>query len=341
MKPSHVRRVLQQTLPAGLNVMLVGAPGVGKTSILQQTAAEIEMDVVTIYAALQDPTEPGGVLWPGDSGARYIFSPEMYRLFETERPTVAFLDDFGQAPAATQAAWMQWTLAREVHGKRIADNVTFAIGTNRRQDRAGVTGVLEPVKSRFACILHVEPDLEDLRAWWMSSGLPVNPIAFVSLRWELMISNDAPTADMQNRPNPRTLEHLARLEMLDLPASVRADALAGAAGEGFAIEYLAFCTQLRNMISIDEMLLDPTHAPLPDGPAQLYATAIGISHRADVSNFDHCAIYLTRLYEAGHGEFVVLAVRDSVRRNRALLSTAGCQKMFMGPMRELAFGGDD
>ena len=343
MKPSDVRSLLLKTLPAGLRCMLVGAPGVGKTSILSQVCAELGYDLVVDYTSMKDPTDYGGIGWPdaASNTMRYLHTPAIVNLSRAKKPTVWFLDDFGMGTSAVQASAMQLIRRSEVHGIKIADCVIPVIATNRRQDRANVSGILDPVKSSFESIINVEPDLDDLRNWWLGQGLPVNPIAFASLRWELIASPDAPSAEIQNRPNPRTLEHLARLEMLNLPAAVRAEALSGACGEGFAIEYIAFCSSLANMISIDEILVDPAGATIPQTPAQLYATAIGLSVRADRHNIDNICIYAERLYNAGQGEFTVLTVRDAVRRNPALSATPGCQKIFMGPMRDLIFGAND
>jgi hypothetical protein len=56
---------------------------------------------------------------------------------------------------------MQLILARRVNSFTLPDCVSFVAASNRRQDKAGVTGILEPVKSRFATILEVSPDLDD------------------------------------------------------------------------------------------------------------------------------------------------------------------------------------
>ena len=69
----------------------------------------------------------------------------------------SFLDDLGQAPMSVQAAAMQLILARRINGFKISDKVIFMAATNRREDKAGVTGILEPVKSRFAWIVELVP----------------------------------------------------------------------------------------------------------------------------------------------------------------------------------------
>ncbi len=69
--------------------------------------------------------------------------------------TACFIDDLGQATPAVQAAAMQLILARTLNGHRVSDHVVFIAATNRRTDRAGVSGILEPVKSRFATLVEL------------------------------------------------------------------------------------------------------------------------------------------------------------------------------------------
>jgi len=97
---------------------------------------------------------------------------------------------------------MQLILARRINGYKVSDQVTFLAATNRKQDKAGVSGILEPVKSRFVSIVELEPDLEDWAAWAASNSLPAELIAFVRFRPNLL--NDfTPSVDI-TKPRPRS-----------------------------------------------------------------------------------------------------------------------------------------
>jgi hypothetical protein len=56
-----------------------------------------------------------------------------------------------------------------------------------REDRAGVSGILEPVKSRFTTIIEMEPDVDDWTNWATSNNIRPEIIAFIRIRRKLLI----------------------------------------------------------------------------------------------------------------------------------------------------------
>src|SRR5882724_8207438 len=109
----------------------------------------------------------------------------------------------GKTDCEAQACAMQLILGRQIDGHRVSDEVVFIAATNRRGDRAGVSGILEPVKSRFATIVELVPDLNDWCVWAASTDIAPEVIAFLRFRPELF-SYFKPTADLTNSPSPRT-----------------------------------------------------------------------------------------------------------------------------------------
>ena len=253
-------------------------------------------------------------------------------------PTVWFLDDLGQASPAVQAAFMQLLLARRVNGHALPDCVTFAAATNRRVDRAGVSGILEPVKSRFGTIVELQPDVDQWCTWAADNGVSYTVIAFLRYRPELLCKFEA-TADLTNSPVPRTWAKLAKGEGMNLPPELEAQAFAGAVGEGAATEYIAFRQMARSLVNLDAILLDPSKAKIPTQPSELYAVAVGLAARANDQNFARIVTYAQRLYsEADHGEFAVLMVRDSIRRDEKIAYTDAFIRMQSGPLGQLISG---
>jgi hypothetical protein len=264
---------------------------------------------------------------------------DLYQAINATRPTVWFLDDLGQASPAVQAAFMQLLLARRVNGHALPDCVTFAAATNRRIDRAGVSGILEPVKSRFATIVELVPDLDSWCEWAINHGVSYTLIAFLRYRPELLCNFEA-SADLTNSPVPRTWAKLAKGETLNLPPAVETSAFSGAVGEGAAVEYIAFRQMAKTLINLDAILLDPSHAPIPSTkPDQLYATVVGLAARANETNFDRIVTYAQRMYvEADKGEYAALLIRDSQRRDVKVAYTQAYTKMQCSPLGQLLTG---
>lgn len=309
MKPSQLSTLLASTIQAKAPVLITGAPGVGKTDIVKQAATTAGADLIIEHPVVADPTDFKGLPFVV-AGDRAEFLPfgSLRQLIEATSPLVCFLDDLGQAPPAVQAAAMQLLLARRINSHIVSDQVTFIAATNRRTDRAGVSGLLEPVKSRFATIVNLEPDLDDWVKWALGAGLPTELIAFIRFR-PALLHDFKPTADLVNTPSPRTVANVGRLLTLGLPKELEYEAYAGAAGEAVAAEFLGFLRIFRNLPNPDLILLNPDQADVPTDPATLYALVGALVRKASDNTIDRLARYYNRL----PAEFSVLAIRDSVQ----------------------------
>lgn len=339
LKPNKALELLSATIPSRLSVLLAGPPGVGKSDLVAQAAAACGHDLVVSHPVVSDPTDFKGLPWPGKSGETAEFLPfgEFAAALKAERPTVWFLDDLGQAPASVQAACMQLLLARRVNGHILPDCVTFVAATNRRGDKAGVQGLLEPVKSRFAAIIELEPDVDAWTNWAIGSGMPPELIAFIRFRPDLL-HGFKPTQDLEQSPCPRTWAFVGKLIGLSLPREIELAAYAGAVGEGAAVELMAFLEIYRSLPSLDAILLDPDAASIPAEPSALYAVSAGLAARANAENCERVFRYAERLREAGHGEFAVLLVRDALRRDGGIKDTAAFVRLAAGPIGQIFLG---
>ena len=341
MRPTHISQFLARAIEARLPILITGAPGVGKSELVEQAARDAHADLILSHPAVADPTDAKGLPWISADQQSATFLPfgELAQAIKATTPTVWFLDDLGQAPASVQASFMQLLLARRVNGHALPDCVTFVAATNRRTDRAGVTGILEPVKSRFVSIVELEPHLDDWCQWAFSAGMPPELVAFLRFRPDLLCAF-TPSADLTNCPLPRTWAHVGKLLALGLPQAIQHAALAGAVGEGAAVEFSAFLRLYAELPNIDGILIDPDAGTIPTQPATLYAVATALGMRSTVQNFGRIARYAQRLVDAQHGEFAALLVRDCARREKGIMQTTAFVQLMSGPgLGELISGG--
>jgi len=315
MSPKQFKDVLLKTVQAGLPVLVKGAPGIGKSDIIMQVAKELKMDIIISHPVVSDPTDFKGLPGIVEGKAEFLPFGDLRRLIEAKKPTIAFLDDLGQAPAVVQAAAMQLILARRVNGHKVSDKVVFIAATNRRQDRAGVTGILEPVKSRFATIVELTADAEDWIDWAMKNKMPAELIGFIHFRPALLNTEEA-TADIVNHPCPRTIAHCGKLIQAGLKS---VEVLAGAVGEGCAAELVGFLRVFESLPNIAAILLDPEKAKVPTDPAAIYAVVAALVSKASKENAHRIIKYGNRLPV----DFNVLLVRDMIRKEPKIQSTKG------------------
>ena len=304
---------MKKAVKAGLPVLVKGAPGVGKSDIITQVARELKYDLVISHPVVSDPTDFKGLPGIVDKKAEFLPFGDLRKLIEAKKPTIAFLDDLGQAPAVVQAAAMQLILARQVSGHKISDKVVFVAATNRREDRAGVTGILEPVKSRFATIIELEPTADEWIEWAFENDMPAELIGFIHFRPALLHEGSS-TADIVNHPCPRTIAYAGKLINIGVDDI---ETLAGAIGEGCAVELVGFMEVYKSLPNISAILTDPSNAIVPTEPAALYAVVSALVDKVTKDNANRVLKYGNRL----PADFSVLLVRDVIRKNPEIQNT--------------------
>lgn len=315
MNATKLHSLLTTAIRHGRRVLIKGKPGVGKSDIVGQVTAELGADLILMHPAISDPTDFKGLpaVWPGGEEAHFLPFGDLSRLCKATKQTVAFLDDIGQAPPAVQAALMQLVLARSVNGTKIADCVTFVGATNDTSHMAGVSGMIEPLKSRWDTIVELEVSLDDWCDWAIDHAMPAELIAFIRFR-PALLSDFKPTKELRNSPSPRGWASVGSW----LAVSVKdLEVFAGAVGEGPAVEFLSFLDMYASLPSLDAILLDPDGAEVPDKPGALFAVSTGLARKATPSSLERILRYTARLPK----EFDVLTVRDAIRLSKALTST--------------------
>lgn len=337
MKPSELKHFLIAAIVNRLPVLITGAPGIGKSDIVEQAAIESDADIILSHPAVSDPTDAKGLPWVVDGAATFLPFGELQRALDATKRTVWFLDDLGQASPAVQASYMQLLLARRVNGHVLSDHVTFVAATNRRTDKAGVTGVLEPVKSRFGSIVELQTDVDEWCKWAIDRDLPPELIAFIRFQPD-NLCKFAASADLVNSPVPRTWSHVARILSLQLPAGIQHAAIAGAVGDGAAVEFSAFLRLYSELPSVDQLLIDPDAITIPTQPATLYALSCAVAHKATKQNFGRVARFAQRLADDSRGEFAVLMIRDTMQRHPEVTKTTAFVKLATGDLGDLISG---
>src|SRR3954471_24972085 len=104
---------------ARVPVLLSGAPGTGKTSVVRAMAAAAGWPCETVIASIREPADFAGlpIVAGADGGAhrRGGFAPPRWAVALAEAGSgVAFFDEISTAPPAVQAALLRVVLERTV-----------------------------------------------------------------------------------------------------------------------------------------------------------------------------------------------------------------------------------
>lgn len=307
MTPHTLTRLLAHAFRNRRKVLVKGEPGIGKSDIITQAALKAEANLVMMHPSVSDPTDfkgmPSVIKTKDMNLAEFLPFGDLRKLLEADSLTVCFIDDIGQAPHAVQAALMQLIQARCINGHELSEHVVFCGATNDSSHMAGVSSILEPVKSRWDTIIELTASIEDWKKWALTRGnMPPELIAFLDLRPDLL-SAFKPSRELSNSPSPRTAAAVGKWVNEGI---TDIEVIAGAAGDGFAAEFIGFLRTYKSMPAIKDIITDPHNTILPDSPACSFAVCAALSFYADKKTITPFITYLSRL----GSEWQTRAMRD-------------------------------
>lgn len=325
------------------NLLMVGRPGIGKTDLVKQVVRKaLGYRLIIAHPVVHNPTHYSGlgfVLQDADGLPRAEFYPYGFLrelITTTNERLVLMLDDLGQATNAVQAAAMQLFLERSINTMPVSDTVSFLAATNRREDKAAVGGIIEPLKSRFdAGVVHLVPELDPWCKWAMTNHMPVQLIAYARFRPEV-ITDWEPSADLVNTACPRTLAFVGEAINDKLPEDMWQSAFSGMIGVGRTAEFLSFYRYCKQIPNPDAIVLNPDKEEIPQQPEIQYALAAAMANKAREANFDAIIRYFERWFDGGNfkdsipkSEFVLAFFKDAIVRTPGLKNTQAYVNWFV------------
>jgi hypothetical protein len=305
---SSTASYLASLINARRRVLFVGPPGCGKTARIAAAAAAAGHDLVVIRLSLAERVDLGGCLVPDAAGGvtRALPLETLHRLRTTTRPTILLLDDLGQAPIDVQASAMAL-----FDSGALPHNVVIWGATNRPGDKSGVSGLCEPLRSRYHVAFAVAtPEAEDkadgstllapwadeVEAWcdW-ASGEEFAPeiIAWHRSTTGRHLYEWRPVSDPGVRmPDFRSWETVGRL----WNAGLRDQRTLGAAiGKTGAALFLAFASMADQLPTPQQVWIDPDGAPVPTDPSGQYLIAAMLGRAAEPKVASQLVRYIGRL----------------------------------------------
>ena len=316
LKPKELSMLLKECVKNRMTVLIKGKPGVGKTSIVQQVSDELGYDCYISHPSIQSPTVYMGlgVYDRENQKAKFLPYDFLERLVHADKPTVAFLDDFGQALPSVQAAIQNLLSSRQVGDHKVSDNVVFVIATNDRNQGAYVNGVLSTIKSRCGTILQLDTDAEHWLNWAVKNGIRPEVTGFIRLRPEMLCQFEV-SNEIVNFPCPRTVENVSKILDMECNDFLKNVAIIGAVGEGFATEFEGWLRLYKNMVSPDYIIANPTTAEVPEGDA-LIAITSALAYKANKENLGAIMTYGERLspeYKVNMIEYYIMAKNPKLK----------------------------
>ena len=320
---TDLKQEIRDNMRIGLNNMIWGGPGIGKSEIPQQVANELNIPLLDFRANLFDPVDVRGIPYTRDdlsvaSGAMKITSwapPDIFPSEETHGPRGLFMiDELPTAPPATQNAFLQLLLTRQVGNYKMPDGWSCLAAGNRLTDGASVYQMPSPVRNR---LMHyeLEPSLDAWCEWALKNEVNTTLVSFMRYRPNLLYSFKA---DEYAFPTPRSWSFVdKRLRLTkNIDDSRLFFGIAGAVGTGPAGEFLAFAKIADKLPDIDNLIANPSSYMPSEDPAVLYALTGAVASRAEESKLEN----IMKLGKKIPTEFQVVLVKSILAIDKALFN---------------------
>ena len=256
-----------------MTLFLLGAPGIGKTSAARDLA-----DRMTEKQRMQNDKAPPALvhvldlssMLPEDlMGLPYIetrengtkvtkYAPQSW-LADICNPNaygVLVFDDLPAATTAVQVATRQAALERRIGDHRIAEGVMIIVTGNRREDKSAATTL--PAHFRNSVLtIPLEPDLTRWIRWYNDQKYDNLITQFLTYR-PAHFSRLPSDADRHGVfATPRTWAMLGKVLGLAQRQNRLAEYASGLVGAGVTTELVAFDMVKKQLVSPEEVLLNP------------------------------------------------------------------------------------
>ncbi len=249
-----------------LSVMIWGAPGIGKSAIIQQIADQQNIQLIDIRLSQLSPLDFRGIP-VADNGSTVWLSPHF---LPKEGRGILLLDEINMAPPVMQGLAQQLVLDRKVASYQLPDGWFVWAAGNRKEDLASVFNMSAPLANR---LIHFEakPCINEFKRYAYGKQIHEHIISFLSFRPSLLHKLCKTSNEW---PSPRTWETASALLEMEIDPS-------HAIGPEVANELKAHIKLAHTLPNIKEILQGKAKFPFPSNPSVAFATisAICLRHK--------------------------------------------------------------
>jgi hypothetical protein len=255
-------------------VLLLGDPGIGKTSIVSDVAKENGLKLVTLLGSLIEPTDVGGIPFCVDGSVQRLPLEEIRQA--AAEPCLLFLDELTCAPRSVSAAMLRLMLERVAGGTKLHPKTVVFAAANPSEQAPGGIDLSAPMINRMIA-LTLRPTLTESATWFLGLGRKGSKLrqAGVEIGATALASSDIMQISM---PKAREAEsgpwgsprawHTAALAAAESSGSFDGNAVRtvveGAVGKSCAAKFYAVKGIRSQLASVEDIINNPLRCDVPE-----------------------------------------------------------------------------
>ena len=260
--PSELFELLLNVAPVR-PIFIWGPPGIGKTAIVTQFAAEIGDDVVSMLGSQLAPEDLIGV--PRIVGEHSVFAPPRL-IAGRERPFVLFIDEFNASSPEVQKAFYSLITEQRLGEYRLPAGSIVILAGNRAADNAITRQVSSALMNR---VVHIElrASSRDWLRWAYGMGIHEHVIRYIETRPDHLFAAPPKTEEPFSTPRSwHILSDSLRAYGSGLTPEIAAALAEGTVSPSHARNFAGFVRGLMNTVRVDDII--DGRAPLPLAPEE-------------------------------------------------------------------------
>ena len=241
VSPNATKKAIARAFKKQRPIFIWGAPGIGKSDIVQQIGNDMSALVIDIRLSLWEPTDIKGIPYYAANDNTMKWAPPVElpdeKLAKKHKHIILFLDEMNSAAPAVQAAAYQLILNRRVGTYKLPDNVLIVAAGNREADKGVVYRMPAPLANRFVH-LEMKVDFDDWFSWATGNKIHTDVVGYLNFAKKDLYDFD-PKSPSRSFATPRSWSFVSELLEDDDDEQTTTDLVSGAVGEGLAVKFMA------------------------------------------------------------------------------------------------------
>lgn len=257
-------------------IMLWGAPGIGKSSIIRSLCQGLGIGLIDVRLAQREPVDLRGLPVPDGDQVRWLLSSEWPR--DPASKGIILFDELTAADRTLQVAAYEFILDRRLGDMyRVPPGWLICAAGNRSEDRAVSMTLSSALANRF-CHLELQPDVQSWTNWASAQNLHPDVVGFLRFKPECFFQMSGNLE--RGWPSPRSWERVAHVieRSRDMDGSTLALILNGLVGPAAAVEFSAYRRASRELPDVNALLDGTLVFEAPQKADQRYALATSLAH---------------------------------------------------------------